>query len=1010
MSEVRSGRRPRWVPRGLTVPRRLRVPAVVIAVVAAVAAGMAARPEPVVRTEDLRLPGVPEAGRPVELDTRIYRPPTGSGPWPAVMLAHGYGSTRESMDGEARQLARAGYLVLAWTARGFGRSGGLVHLDAPDYEVADARLVLDALAARADVQREGSGEDPVVGVSGGSYGGALSLLLAGTDPRIDAVGAQITWNDLRRALFPQSVLPAGPLPVGSQVAGGTAGGVATAAAPPAPASDVATSGVFKKAWAGVFFGPGRGDASASLAAALGGEPSRAASAAPSGSAALCGRLAPDLCQGYLEVARTGRPTQQILDLLAASSPARVLDAITAPTLIVQGSVDSLFPLGEGDANAAGIAANGTPVKVVWTAGGHDGGVDESERLRAITLAWFDRHLRGIAGPDGADTRFEATVPAAAISSQDSGLEPMVRAAPGAPGVNPDAEPVAWQRLRLTGREQTIVSPAGGWPAAVTSLPGVGGGTSLSAVAGSLATLPGQSATFDSAPLTDTVRLVGAGRVELRVWSSTRDATLFVSVQDVSPYGTVRIPGRLVAPVRITDIGPGGARVTVQLPAALRDLQAGHRLRVAVSATDQAFALPADGRTYRVALTEAAPEPPGQNGAGQNGGGQNGGGGAEGAAGAARPPLTAGEVAVPTVAMTVLDAAGLTRLLPWAFGLAGATVLVIGIGLWRRRRVALAAPSAELTDVPLAIVGLAKTYANGYRAVRDVSFRVERGMVLGLLGPNGAGKTTVLRMAMGLIHPTAGQIRVFGHQVRPGSPVLSRLGAFVEGPGFLPHVSGWENLRLYWAATGRPLDQAYLDEALEVAGLGQDVHRTVRTYSQGMRQRLAIAQAMLGLPDLLVLDEPTNGLDPPQIREMREVLMRYAATGRTVLVSSHLLSEVEQTCSHVVVMHHGEVVASGVVADLVGSATALVVDIGGSEGGQAGRERVIARAGDVAASVPGAREVTTTASGLTLELIGTPRAVLVRALVEAGLEVERVAPRRGLEEAFLALIGEEAADA
>jgi ABC-2 type transport system ATP-binding protein len=231
-------------------------------------------------------------------------------------------------------------------------------------------------------------------------------------------------------------------------------------------------------------------------------------------------------------------------------------------------------------------------------------------------------------------------------------------------------------------------------------------------------------------------------------------------------------------------------------------------------------------------------------------------------------------------------------------------------------------------------------------------------------------------------------------VAPGAAVLSRVGAFVEGPGFLPHVSGLANLRLYWQATGRPEADAHLDDALEIAGLGQDVHRRVKTYSQGMRQRLAIAQAMLGLPDLLVMDEPTNGLDPPQIREMREVLTRYAATGRTVVVSSHLLSEVEQTCTHVVVMHQGRLVAQGPVAELVGSATALVVDVDDP-----------GKAAEVAATVAGASRVELTPSGVVLSLNGTPRGDLVRALVEAGLAVDRVAPQRGLEEAFLALVGE-----
>ncbi len=160
----------------------------------------------------------------------------------------------------------------------------------------------------------------------------------------------------------------------------------------------------------------------------------------------------------------------------------------------------------------------------------------------------------------------------------------------------------------------------------------------------------------------------------------------------------------------------------------------------------------------------------------------------------------------------------------------------------------------------------------------------------------------------------------------------------------------------------------------------------------MRQRLAIAGALLRSRELLVLDEPTNGLDPPQIREMREVLARYAATGRTVVVSSHLLSEVEQTCSHVVVMHQGRLVAQGPVAQLVGSATTLVLDVDDPH-----------RAADVARGLAGAQDVRATDTGLTLTVVGTSRGELVRALVGAGIEVERLSPQRGLEEVFLALV-------
>ncbi|NBH09232.1 ABC transporter ATP-binding protein, partial [Amycolatopsis sp. SID8362] len=312
---------------------------------------------------------------------------------------------------------------------------------------------------------------------------------------------------------------------------------------------------------------------------------------------------------------------------------------------------------------------------------------------------------------------------------------------------------------------------------------------------------------------------------------------------------------------------------------------------------------------------------------------------------------------------------------------------------RRRRATDVDP--ELATTPLVIEGLRKQYAGGFVAVKDLSFRVEPGQVLGLLGPNGAGKTTTLRMLMGLITPTAGTIRVFGHKITGGAPVLSRIGSFVEGSGFLPHLSGRENLELYWASTGRPDEKAHFAEALEIAGLGSAVERRVRTYSQGMRQRLAIAQAMLGLPELMVLDEPTNGLDPPQIHQMREVLKRYAATGRTVVVSSHLLAEVEQTCTHVVVMHRGSLVASGEVGELAaagGEATFRVDDP--------------AAAAAALKALSGVTDVDVEGEFVHANLGELPRAEGVAALVRAGVAVEQAGPRRRLEDAFLQLVGDE----
>jgi ABC-2 type transport system ATP-binding protein len=281
------------------------------------------------------------------------------------------------------------------------------------------------------------------------------------------------------------------------------------------------------------------------------------------------------------------------------------------------------------------------------------------------------------------------------------------------------------------------------------------------------------------------------------------------------------------------------------------------------------------------------------------------------------------------------------------------------------------------------------------ALAGVDFAVRPGQVVGLLGPNGAGKTTALRVLLGLIAPTAGEVLVFGHRLVPGAPVLSRLGALVEGPGFLPHLSGLANLRLHWRSTGRPEADARLDRALEIAGLGAAIHRRVRTYSHGMKQRLAIAQAMLGLPDLLVLDEPTDGLDPPQIAEMRRVLRRYATEGRAVLVSSHLLAEVEQTCTHVVVVHQGEVVASGPVDDIVGDSPTVQFDVSDAD------------AAVVALRAAGARDVASEGPcTVVADLDGTPRGAAVAALVGAGVDVRRVVPRRRLEDAFLQLVGGE----
>ncbi|MGQ0719915.1 MAG: alpha/beta fold hydrolase [Pseudonocardiales bacterium] len=916
------------MPRTVRLARLRQRPVVLLLVAALVtSAGVAlaitATPDPPsVATENVTIDVAagPGGTGQVRLDATVYRPATT--PAPAVLMAHGFGGNKDSVRTEATELARRGFVVLAWTARGFGDSGGQIGLNSPDYEVADAGALVDWLAERPDVVRDGPG-DPRVGVTGASYGGALALLLAGTDRRVDALVPLITWNDLAQALFPNA---ASRQPI-------------TAATPAAGA--FAPDGVFKREWAGQFFG--------------------AAGGADADGLSVCGRLRPEVCAAYAQAAVTGSPTPEIVALLQRSSPTAVAGSITAPTLLIQGERDTLFGLDQADATARQLASAGAPLKVVWYAGGHDGG-EPGQPLQEDIGAWFDYHLRGIGADPG--TEFEYQVQG--IFGTRRGFTQRTVIAPAYPGL--DGVDVERRELALSGEPQQVVRPPGGSPAALSSLPGLNSAPSDAAggLSGVAIDLPGQAATFVTDPLADPLEVTGAPRIRLQVAAAPTgatappsDAVLFVKLYDVGPDQRRTLPGGAVAPVRISSLPADGTpiQVTVTLAGVVRPVQAGHRLAVTVSTTDRGYAVPQQPAAYTISLAGdaqlAVPVVPGKQ---------------------APVPLPAAQLA----------------------GLGGLGALVVALGVFaavRRRHADDADP--ELTEVPLVVSGLAKRYPGGITAVDDLSFRVEHGQVLGLLGPNGAGKTTVLRMLMGLIRPTSGELRAFGHRVAAGSPVLSRIGSFVEGPGFLPHLSGAANLRLYWAATGRPASDAGIEEALEIAGLGQAVHRRVATYSQGMRQRLAIAQAMLGKPDLLVLDEPTNGLDPPQIHAMREVLRDYAAGGRTVLVSSHLLAEVEQTCSHVVVMHRGRLVAAGTVAEIVAGtgtvsftvddpaqAVAVLRDLAGVD--VMGVERRVVHA----------------------QLDGTPRAVAVAALVGAGIGIEGVAARHQLEQAFLQLVGEE----
>ncbi|MPV37138.1 ABC transporter ATP-binding protein [Georgenia subflava] len=226
--------------------------------------------------------------------------------------------------------------------------------------------------------------------------------------------------------------------------------------------------------------------------------------------------------------------------------------------------------------------------------------------------------------------------------------------------------------------------------------------------------------------------------------------------------------------------------------------------------------------------------------------------------------------------------------------------------------------ADTAELAIETQGLTKRFGR-QTAVDHIDLAVPRGSVFGFLGPNGSGKTTTIRVMLGLAAATGGEVRVLGREMpRHGRDVLPRVGALVEGPAFYPFLSGAANLRRLDTADPAARSatrDARVAEALERVGLGHAAHKKVRAYSLGMKQRLGIAGALLRPRELLVLDEPTNGLDPQGTREVRTLVRSLAAGGTTVFVSSHLLAEVEQICTHAAVMSVGSLVAHGSLAEL-----------------------------------------------------------------------------------------------
>jgi ABC-type multidrug transport system ATPase subunit len=284
--------------------------------------------------------------------------------------------------------------------------------------------------------------------------------------------------------------------------------------------------------------------------------------------------------------------------------------------------------------------------------------------------------------------------------------------------------------------------------------------------------------------------------------------------------------------------------------------------------------------------------------------------------------------------------------------------------------------------------LSKRYGEAIVAVDSLDLRVRRGEVYGFLGPNGAGKTTTLRMLLGLVRPTSGSVAVLGEP--PGAaPGLARIGAMVEAPAFYPYLSGRENLRVLARYAGVPEDRvAAVLERVDLVARADD---RAATYSMGMKQRLGVAAALLKDPELLILDEPTNGLDPAGVAQMRQFIRSLAEGGRTVLLSSHLMGEIEQVSDRVGIIRDGSLVAEGTVDELRGRAGLRL------------RAEPLPKAIELVGRMPGVAASTTADGVIDLTADPTDAAAINRALVEAGIAVSELYPlHTSLEDVFLEL--------
>ncbi len=305
-----------------------------------------------------------------------------------------------------------------------------------------------------------------------------------------------------------------------------------------------------------------------------------------------------------------------------------------------------------------------------------------------------------------------------------------------------------------------------------------------------------------------------------------------------------------------------------------------------------------------------------------------------------------------------------------------------------------APTVEPTYV-ISTSALAKRFKD-IDAVAGVDLRVPAGGVYGFLGPNGAGKTTTIRMLLGLIRPTRGTASLFGEQVASGRAVLDRVGALVERPAFYPYLSAADNLRLFGFTRGMAESRlrTAVPEALDRVGLTETRKRKAGRFSTGMRQRLGIAAALLGNPELVILDEPANGLDPNGVVDVRNLISNLARDGITIFLSSHVLPEVEQLCDRVAILQRGRVIAEGATQEMLRQGERLYVRFETAADTERARP-VLATLGDVS-----------DVDGGILSIPKRPGEEALRPLVEAGLyPAELYVKRHTLESVFIELTGD-----